>query len=215
MGRDRSTIYRELDRNTGGRGYRPKRARRLAHQRRAPCRRPARLDDPAIRQYVRDRLQRRWSPGQIAGRMRRDFPRQPYRRVSRQAIYSRINTRAVEWKPSPRRGGRPPEKRGKSAGCARIDGRPDVINRRRRSGDWEGDTIIGKGRRDAVVTLVERKSGYLRAGRVDDLRAAATTNVTRRRMKGLPAPLRRSVTFDNGKEFADHARTCRHRCGAA
>ena len=209
MGRDRSTIYRELNRNTGGRGYRPKQAQQLAHQRRAPCRRPAKLDDPAIRQYVQDRLEKRWSPDQIAGRMRRDFPCQPRRWVSRQTIYNWINTRAVEWKPLLRRGGRPPETRGKLAGCVRIDGRPDVINRRRRYGDWEGDTIIGKGRRNAVVTLVERKSGYLRAGRVDDLRAATTTNVTRRRMKDLPAPLRRSVTFDNGKEFADHARISR------
>jgi transposase, IS30 family len=209
MGRDRSTIYRELNRNTGGRGYRPKQAQRLAHQRRAPCRRPAKLDDPAIRQYVRGRLEKRWSPDQIAGRVRRDFPRQPRRWVSRQTIYNWINTRAVEWKPLLRRGGRPPEKRGKLAGCVRIDGRPDVINRRRRYGDWEGDTIVGKGRRNAVVTLVERKSGSLRAGRADDLKAATTTDVTRRRMRGLPASLRRSVTFDNGKEFADHARITR------
>jgi IS30 family transposase len=134
-GRDRSTIYRELNRNTGGRGYRPEQARRLAHWRRASCRRPAKLDDPAIRQYVQDRSERRWSPDQIAGRVRRDFARQPRRRVSRQTIYNGIDTRAVEWEPLLRRGGRPPERRGKLAGCVRIGGRPDVINRRRRYGD--------------------------------------------------------------------------------
>jgi IS30 family transposase len=206
MGRDRSTIYRELKRNTGARGYRPKQAHRLAKQLRQPCRKPSKLDDPVIRQYVQERLKRRWSPDQIAGRMRRDFPRQPRRWVSRQTIYNWINTKAVGWKPLLRRGGRPPERRGQLAGCVRIDGRPDVINERRRYGDWEGDTIVGKGRRNALVTLVERKSGYLRAGRADDLRAATTTDVTRRRMKDLPASLRRSVTFDNGKEFADHGR---------
>ena len=55
--------------------------------------------------------------------------------------------------------------------CVRIDGWPGVINRRRRYGDWEGDTIVGKGRRNALVTLVERKSGYLHIGLADDMRA--------------------------------------------
>lgn len=108
-----------------------------------------------------------------------------------------------------RRGGRPPEKRGKLTDCVRIDGRPEIINRRRRYGDWEGDTIVGKGRRSALVTLVERKSGYLRMGRADDMKARTTTRVTRRRMEDLPEPLRRSITFDNGKEFAEHQKLTR------
>jgi IS30 family transposase len=100
--------------------------------------------------------------------------------------------------------GRPPEKRGKLADCVRIDGRPEVINRRRRYGDWEGDTMVGKGRRSALVTLVERKSGYARIGRADAMRADTTRLAIVRCMHDLPAVLRRSVTFDNGKEFAEH-----------
>ena len=64
--------------------------------------------------------------------------------------------------------------------------------------------MVGKGRRSSLVTLVERKSGYLRAGRADDMTAATTTRVMKRRMKDLPPALRRSMTFDNGKEFAEH-----------
>lgn len=204
MGRHRSTIHRELGRNSGQRGYRPKQAQRLAHERRLASRPPHKMENPDVHQYVQDRLERYWSPDQIAGRVRRDFPRGPARWLSRQAIYDWINDQSPEWKTWLRRGGRPPEKRGKLNDCVRIDGRPDVINRRRRYGDWEGDTVVGKGRRSALLTLVERKSGYTRIGRVDSMKSDMTMRVAKRRMKDLPPSLRRSMTFDNGKEFAEH-----------
>jgi transposase, IS30 family len=204
MGRDCSTIYRELKRNTGQRGYRPQQAQRLANARRLPCRRPCKMEGPDVHQYVEEKLTKCWSPDQIARRARRDYPRSRRRWLSRQTIYDWIHQRAPAWRACLRRGGRPVEKRGKLTDCVRIDGRPEVINRRRRYGDWEGDTIVGKGRRSALVTLVERKSGYLRVGRVDGLKAASTARTSHRRMKDLPACLRRSVTFDNGKEFAEH-----------
>ena len=205
MGRDRSTIYRELDRNTGQRGYRPKQAQRLADTRRLASRRPHKMDDPDVHRYVQDRLEKYWSPDQIAGRVRGDLPRSPARWLSRQTIYDWINYQSPEWQSLLRRGGRPPEKRGKLTDCVRIDGRPDVINKRRRYGDWEGDTIVGQGRRSALVTLVERKSGYARIGRVDSMKSDMTIRVAKRRMQDLPPCLRRSMTFDNGKEFARHA----------
>ena len=84
-----------------------------------------------------------------------------------------------------------------------------MINGRRRYGDWEGDTIVGQGRRSALLTLVERKSGYTRIGRVDSMKSDMTMHVAKRRMKDLPPCLRRSVTFDNGKEFAEHQKLTR------
>jgi transposase, IS30 family len=204
MDRDRSTIYRELRRNARRDGYQPERAQRFADKRRLACRRPRKLDDEETQEYVRQRLEKRWSPEQIAGRRRRDFPRRRSRWLSRQTIYNWIEAEKPRWRTWLRRGGRPPEKRGRLNDCVRIDGRPDVINHRRRYGDWEGDTIVGKGRRSALVTLVERKSGYARIGRADDLKAPTARQVTVQRMKDLPAALRRSVTFDNGKEFAEH-----------
>ena len=205
MGRDRSTVYRELKRNSGKRCYRPKQAQRLANARRLSCRRAYKMEDPDVHQYVQEKLEKRWSPDQIAGRARRDFPRRRSRQLSRQTIYDWINHQAPQWQPLLRRGGRPPEKRGKLTDCVRIGGRPDIINRRHRYGDWEGDTMVGKGRLSALVTLVERKSGYARIGRVDSMKSAMTMRVAKRRMKHLPPSLRRSVTFDNGKEFAEHA----------
>ena len=209
MGRHPSTIGRELKRNAGQRGYRPKQAQRLADERRLASRRLHKMDDAQVHQYVEERLEKLWSPDQIAERVRDDFPRTPARWLSRQTIYDWINEHAPDWHSLLRRGGRPPEKRGKLTDCVRIDGRPDVINRRRRYGDWEGDTIVGKGRRSALVTLVERKTGYARIGRVDSMKSDMTMRVAKRRMKDLPPSLRRSVTFDNGKEFAEHQKLTR------
>lgn len=205
MGRHRSTIGRELARNAGGRGYRPRQAQRLADGRRSRCRRRARLDDPELRRYVGRKLRLRWSPEQIAGRLPREFPRRRQMRVSRQAIYDWVHRRASHWRPLLRRAGRPPETRGKLRDAARVAGRPKVVERRRRYGDWEGDTVVAGRRRNALVTLVERKSGFLRMGRAGDMTAATTARVVRRRLGDLPRRLRRTLTLDNGKEFARHA----------
>ena len=94
MGRDRSTIHRELKRNAGQRGYRPKQAQRLADERRLASHRPHKMDDPDVHQYVQDRLEKCWSPEQIAGRVKCDFPRAPARWLSRQTIYDWIDDRA-------------------------------------------------------------------------------------------------------------------------
>lgn len=209
MGRHPNTIGRELRRNAGQRGYRPQQAQRLADERRLASRRPPNMDDANVHQYVQEKLEKLWSPDQIAGRVREDFPRTQARWLSRQTIYDWIKGHAPDWHLLLRRGGRRPEKRGKLTDCVRIDGRLDVINRRRRYGDWEGDTIVGKGRRSALVTFVERKSGYARIGRVDSMRSDMTMRVAKRRMKDLPPLLRRSVTFDNGKEFAEHQQLTR------
>ena len=157
-----------------------------------------------MRQYVEDKLTKSWSPDQIAGRMPRDFPRRRPYWLSRQTIYNWIAAQAPHWSPTLRRCGRPAEKRGKLTDCVRLDGRPDMINRRRRYGDWERDTIVGKGRRSALLTLVERKSGYTRMGRVVSMKSDKTMRVAKGRLKDLPPSLRRSMTFDNGKEFAEH-----------
>jgi transposase, IS30 family len=184
MGRDRSTIYRELSRNSRRGGYKSERAQRLADRRRLACRRPRKLGDADAREYVRARLEKRWSPEQIAGRRQRDCPRWRSRWFSRQTIYNWIDEEAPHWRRWLRHGGR-------------------------RYGDWEGDTVVGKGRRNALVTLVERKSGYARIGLAENLKAPTTRHVTVQRMKGLPASLRRSITFDNGKEFAEHQQLSR------
>jgi IS30 family transposase len=208
LGRHRSTIYRELDRNTGGRGYRPQQAQRLAEERREACHQPAKLSRPQLRKYVTGKLGKKWSPEQIAGRICQDLPRQKDCRVCDQTIYNWLTSDAPELRVHLRRGYRRsvPETRGQLKDCVSIEGRPRVVNSRRRYGDWEGDTVVSPGRRSGLVTMVERKSQYLRMRKTTSLKSADTMRAVCCGLKGLPERLRRTMTLDNGKEFAEHQR---------
>lgn len=207
----RSTVHRELKRNTSPIGYIPEEAHGRAQTRLMLHGRKPKMDDPETREFVCQRLQRRWSPDQIAGRARREFRRLPSRRISRQTIYNWIERQRPEQRKQWReclRFGRPrrkrPENPGRLPGAVSIEGRPKVVDQRRRFGDWEGDTIVSRGRKGGLVSLVERKSGYTLLRRVDDLRANTVRKAVQRKWRKLPRHLRRTGTFDNGKEFAEH-----------
>ena len=208
LGRHRSTIYRELNRNTGQRGYRPLQAQRLSQQRREACRRPMKLSHPPLERYVKEKLEKKWSPEQIAGRISQDLPRQQDCRVCDQTIYNWLADDAPELREHLRRGYRrsQPETRGQLKDCVSIAGRPRVVNAKRRYGDWEGDTVVSPGRCSGIVTMVERKSQYLRMRKTTSLKSADTMWAACRGLKNLPASLRRTMTLDNGKEFAEHRR---------
>jgi IS30 family transposase len=208
LGRHRSTIYRELDRNTGQRGYRPRQAQRLADERREACRRPAKLSHPPLEKYVTEKLEKKWSPEQIAGRISQDLPRQQDCRLCDQTIYNWLVDDAPQLREHLRRGYRrtQPETRGQLKDCVSIAGRPQIVNSKRRYGDWEGDTVVSPGRRSGIVTMVERKSQYLRMRKTNSLKSADTMRSACRGLKDLPVSLRRTMTLDNGKEFAEHHR---------
>jgi IS30 family transposase len=91
MGRHPSTVCRELKRNQGLNGYHPEQAQRLAKARRQACRRPAKLEDSQMHHDVEQKLRQLWSPDQIAGRLRAEFPQRPQRWLSRQTIYNWIH----------------------------------------------------------------------------------------------------------------------------
>ena len=204
----RSSIDRELQRNSGPLGYLAIEAQQRASVRRRLPRRPAKLSDPQVREYVERGLEQCWSPDQIAGRSRRDFPRDAQRQLSRQTIYDWIGQpqQRQTWRPllrlSQRRRKRPESSR--LPGGVSIEGRPRVVDQRRRFGDWEGDTIVGRGHHGGLVSLVERKSGYTLLARVDDRRATTVRRAAEQQCAALPPHLRRTMTFDNGKEFAEH-----------
>jgi IS30 family transposase len=206
LGRSPSTISRELTRNRDGATYWSSVAHEKAQARRQ--RRPRKLDDPSLLASVRRGLVSYWSPEQIAGRSRRDFPHQPRRQLSHMTIYRWLAEpeQRGSWRTFLRFGRRRPlpETRGKLKARAEIRDRPGVVDERRRFGDWEGDTVIGQARRGALVTLVERKSGFAVAGQVHRLKARNVARVMTRRFAILPPGLRRTLTLDNGKEFARH-----------
>jgi IS30 family transposase len=203
-----TSIDRELARNSGPRGYLPIEAqqRAMARRRLIPRRRE-KLNDPRVREYVERGLKQCWSPEQIAGRSRLDFPRDPERQLSRQTIYDWIDQppQRETWRLRlrlARRRKRPESSR--LPGGVSIAGRPTVVDQRRRFGDWEGDTIVGRAHRGGLVSLVERKSGYTLLARVDNRRAATVRGAAQQQLAALPPHLRRTLTFDNGKEFAEH-----------
>jgi IS30 family transposase len=214
LGRHRSTVYRELARNSSAFGYRPKHAQRLRDERRRGCGRRLKLSDPGVRLYVTERLMRAWSPDQIAGRLRRELPGRPEGHLTAQTIYAWLRRSAVRYRCWLRHGSPRAQTPGKKPDCVRLRGRPDVINRRRRYGDWEGDTIIAGRHRNGLVTLLERKSGLVKIDKVSDLRSETTMRACQRCLGKLPRSLRRSVTFDNGSEFS-HYRVLIKRLGMA
>lgn len=210
LGRADSTISRELQRNRSRNGYWAVAAQKKAKTRRRRRPRVCKLQRPEVRRYVQERLRQCWSPDQIAARSREDFPRDRRRQISHQTIYAWIRAQDAagkHWRRYLRSSGwrrRNRENRGRLPACTSIQGRPAVVDRRSRYGDWEGDTVVGRGHRGGAVTLVERKSGYLLLGRVGDLQAATVRQSAAALYRTTPPALRKTLTLDNGKEFAEH-----------
>ena len=211
LGRHPSTISCELRRNRTTPEYSAVAAQGLAEARRRDRPLIRKINRPDISRYVRSHLTSYWSPEQIAGRLRRDYPHDCQWHISHQSIYAWIAGDAYRshWRRYLRHGGQKrtrPEKRGQIADRVAVAGRPLAANRRRRFGDWEGDTVVSRQRRGGVLTLVERKSRFTLIRKVRDLKARTVRTAARRSLAALPQALRRTLTFDNGKEFAEHRR---------
>lgn len=204
IGCHKSTISRELSRNGGQRGYRPKQAQELALARKQSAHRPR--IGPATWSSVESLLLKQWSPEQISGRL--ELERQ--KGVSHERIYQYIyaDKRAggtlhlslrCQKKRRKRYGQR--DRRGQLPARRSIEERPAVVDSKRRIGDWEADTIIGVNHRQAIVSLVERKSKLTRLGRVKRNTADAVGRELTARLESLTV---KTITSDNGREFAHH-----------
>jgi IS30 family transposase len=222
MGRSPSTVSRELRRNAGpgGLAYQPERAQRLARERQARPK-PSRISrDPRLRAAVQGMLERRHSPEQASGRLKVDYPGDPSMRISHEAIYQSIylyprGELRKELQASLRRGrgarrprGRREQGRGKIIGAVPVGARPPEAEGRLVPGHHEGDLIMGSAASNSAVgTVVERMTGYLTllplpGGHTADAVADAVIE----RMTALPSWFARTLTWDNGKEMARHAR---------
>lgn len=211
LGRHRSTIYREVRRNATHHdgGYRSELADSYARTRRARARRNRRLATADWAQ-VHAHLRELWSPEQIAGRLRHERRL----RISHETIYrhiwadKRVGGRLhtyLRGSPKPcRKGYGHYDSRGRLAGKRPITTRPAIVETRTRIGDGEGDTIVGpEGHRHCVVSLVERKTGYLLLGK---LRARTVAELNRRAIPLLrQQPHVYTLTCDNGTEFHGYA----------
>jgi len=216
LGRDKSTLSRELRRNGEAGAYLAGQAQTHAEERRREAPRPRRLDHPPLSAYVRQKLEQYWSPEQIAGRLKVDFPDDSLMRVSHETLYRHVREDRAQGgalyaclrqgrKRHRKRYGRK-ELRGQIPGRVGIEERPVVVARRARFGDWESDTLRGGGKSGGLATHVERKSRFTLLGRLPDGSTASFNRAAERTLGKLPATLRRTATVDNGKEFAGFRR---------
>ena len=204
LGRSKSTISSEIRRNKGGRGYRPKQADRLAQERSIGSRNARRIE-PHVLKAAFERISEQLSPEQVAA----ELP------ISHEALYQHIyvnkadggllwkNLRSQKKKRKRYAGGT--DRRGQIPGRRPIHERPADVETRRTVGHWEGDTVIGAGHKQAIVTLVERRSGYARLMKVSHKTSKQVADAVIKKLRSINAGVK-TITFDNGKEFAEHAR---------
>ena len=217
LGRHRSTIWREISNNGGRRSYRAFRAEERAHQQARRQRDGWTVTRPVLWEAVKDRLRQRWSPQQISHRFRRDHPDDPSWWVSHESIYHAIyiQTKGELRKELARclRSGRTRRKprsrintgQGKIKDMVNISQRPPEVEDRAIPGHWEGDLMIGKAGKSAVSTVVERTTRYGRLIKVENRTAEHVADRLKVEMQRLPDELAKSLTWDQGRELADHA----------
>jgi len=216
--RDPSTVSRELKRAVGVRGYRAGMAQTHADRgRRGP--RNARLaSNLRLRREVQDRLERHDSPAQIAGRLKIDFPDEPEMWVSAETIYQSLYVQArgglkreltayLRTGRSMRKPRRTPgQRRTRIPDMVMISERPPEIEDRAVPGHWEGDLIMGSKASDSSVgTLVERTTGFVMLLHLPDGHSTlAVQDALVAKMMSLDEHLRRSLTWDQGREMTNH-----------
>jgi transposase, IS30 family len=219
LGRSPSTVSREIERNGGRGGYRAVAAQARAEARAARPKTARLAANVELREWVQEKLTTNWSPEQVSAGLRAEFGDRPEMRVSHETIYQALyvqgrgalrrelaaHLRTGRALRKPRRAGG--ERRGKIPGAVNISERPAEAADRAVPGHWEGDLVIGKNNKSAIGTLVERSTRFvmllhLPEGYAPDQVAAAMSEA----MGGLPAALRRSVTWDQGSEMTGHAR---------
>jgi IS30 family transposase len=219
LGRSPSTISREVRANGGASRYRAhrseRRALRLAHRPK-----PAKLAVNAeLREIVEAKLELRWSPQQISGWLKLTYPDEPEMRVSHESIYlslfvqsrGALRKELTGYLRTGRAHRRPAglsvnNGQGQLRGVVHISERPAEAEDRAVPGHWEGDLIFGKSY-SAIATLVERKTRFVMLVRLAHRNTAdAVADALTEAVVSLPEQLRRSITWDQGKEMAEHAR---------
>lgn len=212
LGRDQSTISRELARNKKGDGsYHAGYAKLTVHERKEKANAALKRieNDPWLKRYLIRKLKQYWSPEQIAGRARKDHDiiichETIYQYIYRKQPDLKKYLRCQKGKYRRRYGTKIREKQREESKKRRIDVRPAIIERRERLGDFEGDTIVGTRGTGSLVTHVDRKSGYTLIDHVAQATAAAIREKATQRFEKLPKQKKYTITYDNGIEFSEH-----------
>lgn len=210
LNRPPSTVYRELYRNKGLKGYRPKQAHILSTERRQASRKYIKMQ-PEVIDNIESLLRQEHSPEQISGYLsiaNKDIT------ISHTTIYTHVRSdkhkggtlykhlRFSRFKRR-KRYGKASSIRGIIRDRVSIDNRPSVVDSKGRIGDWEQDTIIGKGHKQAILSMVERKSHYTILIKLQNKAAHEVVSSINRYCMAYRS-LFKTITSDNGKEFAEH-----------
>jgi IS30 family transposase len=208
MNRHRSTIYREVKRNScwiiDG-SYRPTKAQRRTRARRRRSRRNQHFTTQDYKE-VRQLIRKDWSPEQITGHLKKEGKRCFSHETIYQYIWRDKRKGGTLWKhlrcAQKRRRKRynAYDSRGRLADKRNIAERPAEVETRQTQGHWEIDTVMGKGSKHCIVTLVERKTGYTLMGQLNDRTTKSTNKRTIKLMKRMPDEFK-TITADNGTEF--------------
>ncbi len=219
LGRDPSVVNREIRRNAGRNGYSGVDAQARACHRPEQAVRNKITDTPLLRAEVLALLATGATPKQIEVALRRRHPHDPTRRVSHETIYDFIyvhskgsvkkeliaylRRKKLRRNPAPRAKGK---LSGRLPGAVNIGERPAEVERRELPGHWEADLVMGAGNRTAILVITERVSRYVMIELLGSKKDALSVNRTLTRVfKRLPAHLRKTLTYDNGREMAEHA----------
>lgn len=210
LNRSRSTISREIRRNKGGRGYRPKQANDVCNKRRQQANKHSKMTNQ-VKVWINSLLYNKLTPEQIAGRLKLEGKVSLHHESIYRYVYQDKCAGGDLYKHLPRackkyqkRYGSY-DKRGQIVNRISIDHRPSIVDRKERIGDWEGDTVVGKGRKNAFVTLVERKTLFTVVKRIKSKHANITAEAMIQSMRNIKDKVL-TITVDNGKEFAQHER---------
>jgi IS30 family transposase len=216
LSKNRTTIWREQKRGAGSNGrYYVIKAKRLARERRIKANKRFRKieNDESLRKYVVRKLNKYWSPEQASGKWNKRHKR---KKIGKDTIYKFIYEkrkdlvkylRCQKGKYRRRYGTRIREKQREELKKKKIDVRPEIVDKRQRIGDWEGDTIIGKDKKPAILTHTERKSGLILADKLERATAEIAREKTVKRFKKIPRDKKHTITYDNGSTFSEHQDT--------
>ena len=219
LGRSVSSIGREIKRNSfkslRGKVYEPLHAQSQAEDREKKAwegKHP--LKNRWVYAYVLEKLREGWSPEQISGRLKQEYPEDPSRWICQETIYRFIyqpeNHKQAWWEYLRRKQKRRRKRAGRKAQRVRIPDRvsiclrPAMINQREEIGHWEGDTLVGLGRKTGLHTAYERFSSLIRVEKMSSLKAEESIKAQMKIYQPLPYQVRRSTTLDNGNEHVTH-----------
>lgn len=207
LGRDQSSIWREVNRNKGKKGYRHKQAQRFCEERHRNKPKAVKLTNE-VKEQIDQRIKQDWSPEQVAGRLKKDGVVKLHHETIYQHLLrdkqsgGKLYKRLRHQKTYRKRYGSVNNRTG-IPNRVDIDERPAEANNRERVGDWEGDTILGKKHKGAIVTLDERVTKLRLALPVQTKQAEPVKEAIIKLLVKLKEFVK-TITFDNGKEFVKH-----------